>query len=476
MRWHTTTVSSPRNPTDSNLSGSCPDDSRTADSGLVNSEPVDSGAAVDPTRGIISGAVDGVTGELTPPIERADEGPARGTLGMMTDPVFGPYFFGKLLSTAGVWVFNIVAAIIAWDLSHSTLVVGGISVALFAPQLLFAPYSGARADRGNPKFQLVVGRTLVMVGSGSLTVTIVLLGVDGLPGAWPVLVASLLVGLGFVVGGPAQNSLLPTLVRRSELAQAVALNSLPPTIARAGGPVVGAVLLVTTGPAVGFAVTAVTNLAFCLIILWLPLANRMQRAGRHDGTVRAGLKYLRTDPVVTSLLVGTLAVGIGSDPVITLTPALSERFGQGDMLVAILASAFGVGAMGGYAVLKRFRARWGVGGVGTAGLTCLAVGMFLTGVAPGIVVAIVGFVVAGVGFSWSLTGLTTQIYERVPESLRGRMMALWMIAFVGSRPLAAAVSGAIADATSVAWAFVGVALAITVIGVTATTGQRRATT
>lgn len=404
------------------------------------------------------------------PADGSDQPPARPTSRLLLDPVFGPYFFGKLLSTAGVWVFNIVAAIIAWDLSHSTLVVGAVSVALFVPQLLFAPISGAQADRGDPKAQLLVGRSLIAFGSGALAVATWLVGVDGLPGAWPVVAAAAVTGLGFVVGGPAMHSLLPTLVRPSELSQAVALNSLPPTIARAGGPVLGAALLVTAGPAAAFVFTSVTNLVFGLVILWLPLNGRVERARGSDGTVRVGLAWLRDDPVTAFLIVGMLAVGLGADPIVTLTPALSAGFGHGETLVGVFASAFGVGAGLGYFAIQPVRRRFGADRLGTAGMALLGLSMLATGLAPTVAVAVVALGVGGVGFSWSLTGMTTRLYERVPETLRGRVMALWSIAFLGSRPIGAALSGAVADATTVGVAFVVVAAAVAVLAAVSTMG------
>lgn len=401
---------------------------------------------------------------MTPP----DELPARGTGGLLLDPVFGPYFFGKLLATAGIWVYNIVAAVLMWDLTRSTLAVGAVSVALFVPQMLFAPLSGAQADRGSPQRQLLVGRALVAGASGLLAVLTATGGGSLRP--WVLILASGVVGVGFVIGSPAQNALLPSLARRSELAQAVALNMLPPTLGRAGGPVLGTFLLAWAGPGWAFGVTSATNLVYGVVILLLPLAGRLQRARAGEGSVRAGLAYLWSDRGVVFLLVGTLAVGIGADPVLTLTPALSADFGQGEALVGTFATAFGTAAGVAYFAVSRIQDTYGGRALTGWGMALLAVGMGLAGIAPNIATALIGLAVAGVGFCWGLTGSTTRIYQRVPEALRGRMMAMWSMAFVGSRPLAAASSGALADATSINLAFVGVALTVALLGVTAHLG------
>lgn len=383
----------------------------------------------------------------------------RGSFRLLADPVFGPFFVGKLVSTAGVWIHNIVAAILAYELSGSAFVVGLVSVAQFGPQLLFAPLSGALADRGDRRRQLVLGRLVAAAGSGSLAIAIWVVGVDGLPGAWPVVAAALVVGIGFVIGGPAMNALIPSLVRPGELAAAVALNSIPFTIARAGGPAIGALIATTTGPASAFAIAAAGNLVFALLILPLRIQTH---AAPHDGDrrVRAGLRYLREDPAIVLLLLGVAAIGVGADPVITLTPPLSAAFGAGSSLVGVFASSFGVGAGLGFVVLGPLRNRLGLERLATTGLGLMSAGMLGTAVSqyPGL--AIVALGVAGSGMTFSLTSLSTELQQRLPDELRGRVMALWSVAFLGSRPVAAGVNGALADATSAAVAFAVVAAVV----------------
>src|SRR5699024_96905 len=145
--------------------------------------------------------------------------------------------------------------------------VGLVSVCQFAPQLLLTPLSGTMADRGHVWGQMLVGRILCGIGSLSLTVWFASRGiVDGWSGALPVLGASLIVGLGFVLGGPAQQSVIPRLVRPDELPTAMMLNTTPMTVARIAGPAVGAVVAGQIGAAPAFAIAAVTHLVFTAII------------------------------------------------------------------------------------------------------------------------------------------------------------------------------------------------------------------
>jgi MFS family permease len=391
--------------------------------------------------------------------------PPRTSWQLLADPVFGPFFAGKALSTAGIWVHNIVAAILAWELSGSAFVVGLVSVAQFGPQLVFAPLSGAMADRGDRRRQLITGRLIAASGSGGLALWIAVVGVDGLPGAWPVVATALVVGLGFVVGGPAMNALIPALVRPNELAAAVAVNSIPFTVARAAGPALGALLAATLGPASAFALAAGTNLLFALLLVPLPIRSRADGAGGGDRRVRAGVRYLREDRGIGLLLLGVAAIGIGADPVITLTPSLAAELGAGSTAVGVFASAFGVGAGLTFVVLTRLRRRFALEGVAVRGLVLLAIGTAIAGLAPAVPLAIAGFVIGGAGMTMSLTALSTLLQSRLPDALRGRVMALWSMAFLGSRPVAAAVNGAIADATAPVVAFLTVAVVVAVVAV-----------
>lgn len=398
---------------------------------------------------------------MSAPEHPAESPPAqpRGSLRLLVDPVFGPFVAVRLLSTGGVWIHNIVAAILAFELSGSALVVGLVSVAQFGPQLLFAPLSGALADRVNRRRQLVFGRLLVVAGSGALAVWIWLAGVDGLPGAWPLVAAAFVVGCGFVLTAPAQEALIPAMIRPGELAPAVALNAVPPTLARAGGPAVGALVAASLGPAVAFGIAAFANLLFVLVVFSLDVGAQPARNGA-DLSVRAALRFLRRDRRMMLVLAGIAGIGVGADPVITLTPPLAASLGPGAALVGVFASAFGVGSGVMFLFLGVVRRRVGLPRLSTIGLLFLATGLAGAGLIPLAGAVTVSLAVAGAGMTMSLTSFTTQLQERLPDDLRGRIMALWAVAFLGTRPIAAAVNGAVADLTSVTVALLLVALVV----------------
>jgi MFS family permease len=380
----------------------------------------------------------------------------RGSLGLLIDPTFGPFFFGKLLSTVGVWVHNIAAAIVVFQLTGSAAMVGAVSIAQFAPQLVLTPWSGAQADRGDRRRQLIMGRLITAGGSGGLVLVMQAGELTGTRGALTVIAAAGVVGIGFAIGGPAMHALVPSLVPRAELPVAIAMNSVPFTLARAAGPALGALLVAGVGPAVAFGLAAAGNAGFAIALTLIDIRQREALPAR-DPSVRGGLRHVRMDPALILLLLGAAAVGIGTDPVITLTPSIAAELGGGERLVGALASAFGVGAGVAFVTLTAIRNRVGLPRLGVGGLLQLAVGFGALALSTSAPAAIVALVVAGAGMTFALTSLTTQVQQRVPDDVRGRVMALWSIAFLGTRPLAAAINGTVADATSVSVALTLVA-------------------
>ncbi len=379
---------------------------------------------------------------------------ARGALGLMFDPVFGALFWGKMFSVVAVWTHGIVAAIVMYDATRSALMVGLVGVVQFAPQLILSPTSGKWADTGNPAKQILLGRVLCVAGSGFAAVWLFLEpSQQGMSAALPVLLGTGLVGLGFVVGGPAMQSIVPDLIRDGELSTAMALNSIPMTIGRIAGPATGAYLAAHLGPAAGFGVSAALHLIFAFFLIAVRFPAPPERLDDTDYRVRTALKYVWRDRPLLLALLAVGAVGFASDSSITLTPSMADELGGDARLVGLLSAVFGIGAALGMAVLALMRGRMASANVSAIGLAGLGAGCGVLGVATTTGVAATGFALAGLGFGWAMTGLSTVVQERAPEELRGRIMALWLVGFLGSRPLAAALLGGAADVFNVHVAF-----------------------
>lgn len=381
----------------------------------------------------------------------------------MFDPVFGALFWGKMISSGSVWTHGIVAAIVMHNVTGSALMVGLVGVVQFTPQLIFSPSSGKWADVGDPARQILLGRVLCVAGSGSVAAWFLLSpGTTGAGAAAAVLVGTVIVGVGFVVGGPAMQSIVPRLIRDGELSTAMALNSIPMTIGRLIGPAMGAYTAAHFGAATGFAVSAALHFVFAVLVVMVRFPSPPGRNPDTDYRVRTGLRYVWRDRPLLLALLAVTTVGFAADPSITLTPSMAENLGGGPELVGLLSTAFGAGAAVGMAILALLRGRVPSAQVSFAGVCLLGIGSVLLAMSTVPAAALAGFAVAGLGFGWGMTGLSTVVQERAPEELRGRIMALWLVGFLGSRPIAAAVLGGTADLVSVPAAFI-VAAASTLV-------------
>lgn len=373
--------------------------------------------------------------------------PPRRLFKLLADPVIGPYFASKVLASTGTWIYNIVAAIVVFDLSRSAFLVGAVSITQFTPQVLLAPHAGAIADRRDRRIQLAIGRGLVGLGAACAALVVTSPLVEGRQAAYWVIGASFIVGIGFAVGSPAMHSLLPGLAKPSELPTLVAIDTAPFTIARAIGPAIGALFLTVTGPATAMLVAGLIQLPMCVVVLRLRLPERPKPKDR--GSVWDGFRFVARDRMMVLVLLGTVGVGFAVDPVITLSPSIAAELGGDASLVAILASSFGVGAAVTLLFIGPMQRRWLPRSLSQLGLLILTTTTLGLAFAPTPTAAVAILAVSGVGMMLGVTSFTTQLQQSLPDVMRGRVMALWTVCFVGSRPLAAAVNGAMTDAFSV---------------------------
>lgn len=378
---------------------------------------------------------------------------------LLRDRTFGPFMIGKILSAGGNWIQQIAAAVLMFELTRSAFMVGVMSMVMFAGPLVLALWTGTLTDRRDRRRVLMVGRTISGGSVGLLALVLVIKGVDGFGGAPVLLVLAAVMGIGNALTAPAMQAITPALVSDEDLEQALALGSVAPSIARTVGPAAGAGLVVLGGPGLAFAVAAGTHLIFVLVLVRIRARPQRREAGRPG--LFGGVRYLVRERSAGLLVLAMALMAFGADPIITLTPSLADQLGGGSQLVGLFASMFGVGSVLVVVLFRALRRLLSLRRVGVAGFLVVGAGLLCAALVPSVVGASVGFLIAGAGFMMVAVALNTRIQARVPDELRGRVMALWGVATLGSRPLAAPVNGAIADMSSVTAALL-TAAAITV--------------
>jgi MFS family permease len=360
-------------------------------------------------------------------------------LRVLTRRNFWPYFAGNLFSNCGTWFQVIAQSLLVYRLTGSTFLVGVVNFAQFVGVVVLAPWAGSAADRFDRR------RLLVMTQIAAAAVTAALAGLNsvGLAPAPVVIALALVLGLTTAFAIPAMQALVPLLVPRAELGPAVALNSLTFNLARAIGPVVGALVVATMGITSAFALNSVSYLA---LIVGLAAVHPEGQAPTPDTRpkLRESFDLVRKDTMLAGLLLTVAAISLCADPVSTLTPGFATRvLHRPDSYTGYLVGAYGAGAvLAAVTVAGRVRhpVRW-------LPATCAMLGLGMVGfaLAPGLAVAYGALAVSGFGFLLTNTTATTAVQLGVADSQRGRVMALWSLAFLGTRPFGSLADGAVAE-------------------------------
>jgi MFS family permease len=374
------------------------------------------------------------------------------------------YFFGQLVSVMGTWMQTVAQSFLVLDLTHSGTDLGLVTAARFLPILLFGPAGGLFADRRNKRRILYVTQAL----SGVLAAIFAILTGTHLIQMSLVYVLALSLGFVNVFDNPARQSFISEMVPPDDLPNAVTLNSVSLNLARVFGAALGGVLVAVLGLALCFTCNAISFAAVIgsLAAMNAALLYPAKPVKRRPGQIRQGLRYVRETPellipLLMIALVGTLAWEFQ----VTLPLMASKVFGGGAGSYGVMASVMGVGAVGGgliSAARSRPRARslcvaaigWGIA------ITAAAV-------APTLPLELAALVFVGYGSITFNSYAKTTLQLAAEPAMRGRVMALWALAWQGSTPIGGPLVGWIAQDLGARWSLVAGGLPTLVCGLLA---------
>ena len=351
------------------------------------------------------------------------------------------YFAGQAVSLIGTWMQTVAQGWLVLEITGSGTALGLVAAAQFTPLLLLAPYGGVLVDRMDKRKLLIFTQSCL----GLMALTLGVLTVTGAVELWMIVVLALGLGLMTAIDNPARQSFAQEMVGAGRLRNAVTLNSVRVNAARAVGPAIAGVIIATTGTGICFLVNAVSYAAVlaALISMDVDSLRPTPRAERGPGQVRQGLRYVAHTPDLLVPLIMLAVVGTLTYEFQVVLPLLARSsFDGGAGTYGMLTSAMGAGAIvGGLVAASR-------GGTGLRSLTLAAAAfgtsVLVTAAAPTAEVAVAAlFVVGATSVTFLATGNTTLQLAADPR-FRGRVMALWAVAFLGSTPLGAPIIGAIA--------------------------------
>jgi MFS family permease len=362
------------------------------------------------------------------------------------------FFFGQLVSVIGTWMQTVAQSFLVLDLTHSGTQLGLTTAARFLPILLFGQAGGLFADRRNKRRILLVTQT----ASGLLAaVFAVLTGTHDIR-LWIVYVLAIALGFVNVFDNPARQAFISEMVPPGDLANAVTLNSVAMNMARVFGAAVGGVLA-AIGLTLCFALNAVSFLAVLLSLALMSTAALYpaRPVKKQPGQIRAGLRYVRSEPALLVPLIMIAVVGtLAWEFQVSLPLMATHVFGGGAAAYGVMASVMGVGAV--------------VGGlVSAARARPSGIAICVAAVAPSLPLELAAMLFVGYGsITFNSMAKTVLQLTATPE-MRGRVMALWGLAWLGSTPIGGPIVGWVGQEAGARWSLVVGGLPTLVIGLLA---------
>ena len=358
------------------------------------------------------------------------------------------FFVGQLFSVMGTWMQTVAQSFLVLELTHSGTTLGLTIAARFLPIFLFGPWGGVVADRFDRR------RAMYLTQSASGIICAILATVVGadLVRLWMVYALALALGFVNVFDNPVRQALISDLVPREQLSNAVMLNSVTINAARIFGGAVGGAVAATLGLTLCFALNA---LSFVIVIVTVRAMtgseiDRPPRAPRAPRQVRDGIRYVRHTPTLLLPLLMIAVIGtLAWEFPVSLPLVASATFDGGAGLYGAMISTMGAGAVAGGLVSASRKH------IGTRALALSAVGwglaITLAAVAPTLPLEFAALVFVGYG------SITFNSYGKIVMQLgsrpdmRGRVMALWALAWLGSTPIGGPIVGWVGQEFGARW-------------------------
>ncbi len=354
------------------------------------------------------------------------------------------FFFGQLTSLIGTWMQNVAQAWLVYDLTKSPFYLGIVSFASAVPVLFLSVWAGVIVDR-------VPKRRLLLITQTGAMLLAFLLSLDVFAGtvqAWHIPIFSFLLGMVNTFDAPTRQAFVVEMVGREDLMNAIALNSAVFNSARIIGPTLAGIALAVVGSAWCFFLNGVSFLAV-IAGLWLMQVKPFvapSRKGSSFAQLREGLAYIAHHQSIRSLMALVAVANIFAFGYSALMPAFaSDVLHAGEVGLGLLSAAVGVGALCGALIIASLGNVQRKGVILTFGNLLFPIAVIAFAFSPTLPLSMAILVFVGLGFMIQNTTVNTLVQTMVPDELRGRVMAVYMMVFQGFFPIGSLIAGTIAQ-------------------------------
>ena len=356
---------------------------------------------------------------------------------------FQLFFSGQLVSLVGTWMQSVAQAWLVYRMTGSSLKLGAVGFASQIPVFLVAPFGGIVADRSNRQRLVIATQTASMI----LAAILAWLTLTNRVREWHIFVLAALLGVVNAFDIPGRQSFLVDMVGKEDLMNAIALNSSMFNGARVIGPAVAGILVARIGEGWCFAVNAISYVAVLtgLFMMKVHCAPRAESSSPLEDIIE-GFQWVNSTKIIRALLTLLGLISLVGMPYTVLMPVFADKILHGGARgLGILMGATGVGALFGALTLA---SKTGVKGLGRwVAMSCGGFGISLLLFSSSRYFWLSALLLFPAGYSMMLQMAcsNTLIQTMVPDQLRGRVMAVYSMMFMGMAPFGALLGGALAD-------------------------------
>jgi MFS family permease len=356
---------------------------------------------------------------------------------------FQLFFSGQLISLTGTWMQSVAQAWLVYSMTKSALLLGTVGFASQIPVFLVAPFGGITADRVNRQRLVIATQTASMILAGILAWLTLTHRVH----VWHIFLLAGLLGVVNAFDIPGRQSFLIDMVGKEDLMNAIALNSSMFNGARVIGPAVAGILVARIGEGWCFAANAISYIAVLIGLLLMKVRSVPRISNRSPiEDIIEGFRWVNRTKIIRSLLLLIGVVSLVGMPYTVLMPVFADKILHGGARgLGILMGATGVGALFGALTLA---AKTGIKGLGRwVTITCatLGISLFLFSFSTSFWLSAALLLPCGYSMMLQMACSNTLIQTIVPDHLRGRVMSLYSMMFMGMAPFGAFFGGALAN-------------------------------
>ena len=390
------------------------------------------------------------------PVQAAVTPPKPGMFAAFSVPNFRKYYVGQGLSLCGTWMQSVAQAWLVLELTDSAAMVGFVVAVQTLPVLLVGPFGGLIADRADKRSLLIVLQLVMGVLAAILAVLVLTEQVR----LWQVFALAFLLGSADSFEKPARQAFIVEIVGPDTVRNAVSLNSVMVNGARVIGPALAGVLIAAGGIGLCFALNALSYLPVVALLIALDVA-ALRPAPRQEperGQLRAGFAYVRhTRALAVPLLMMAIIGCFTYEFQVTLPVLAQDTFDGSARTYGFMTAAMGLGAVAG----GLYTAARGSTGIRTLVRAAIGFGIVVlaTALAPTVEVALVCLVLVGASSVRVMAQGNTTVQLASDPQMRGRVMALYLVAFLGTTPVGGPLVGWISNTLGPRWGLITGAVA-----------------